>query len=105
MPGVSSSVAGGSISNAAKVVAAMRAAFRQCYQKGLDQNPDAQGNIRLSIKVGPGGEVTNVSATPSGNLPPGVTDCVTARARRAQFDPPEGGSAVVQVPVTFVKQN
>ncbi|HEY3496164.1 MAG TPA: AgmX/PglI C-terminal domain-containing protein [Polyangiaceae bacterium] len=105
MPGVSSSVAGGNISNAAKVVAAMRAAFRQCYQKGLDQNPDSQGSIRLSIKVGPGGEVTNVSATPSGNLPPGVVDCVSARARRAQFDPPEGGSAVVQVPVTFVKQN
>jgi hypothetical protein len=104
MPGVSSSVAGGNISNAAKVVAAMRAAFRQCYQKGLDQNPDAQGSIKMSIKVGPGGEVTNVSATPSGNLPPGVVDCVTARARRAQFEPPEGGSAVVQVPVTFVKQ-
>jgi hypothetical protein len=104
MPGVSSSVAGGNISNAAKVVAAMRAAFRACYQKGLDQNPDSQGSIKMSIKVGPGGEVTGVSATPSGNLPPSVIDCVTARARRAQFDPPEGGAATVQVPVTFVKQ-
>jgi hypothetical protein len=104
MPGVSSSVAGGNISNAAKVVAAMRAAFRACYQKGLDQNPDSQGSIKMAIKVGPGGEVTGVTATPSGNLPPGVIDCVTARARRAQFDPPEGGAATVQVPVTFVKQ-
>jgi hypothetical protein len=104
MPGVSSSVAGGNISNAAKTVAAMRAAFRACYQKGLDANPDAQGSIRLSIKVGPGGEVSSVSATPSGNLPPSVVDCVSARARRAQFDPPEGGGAVVAVPVTFVKQ-
>jgi len=104
MPGVSSSVAGGNISNAAKVVAAMRAAFRACYQKGLDQNPDSQGSIKMAIKVGPGGEVSGVSATPSGNLPPSVIDCVTARARRAQFDPPEGGAATVQVPVTFVKQ-
>jgi hypothetical protein len=104
MPGVSSSVAGGNISNAAKVVAAMRASFRACYQKGLDQNPDSQGSIKMAIKVGPGGEVTGVTATPSGNLPPGVIDCVTARARRAQFDPPEGGGATVQVPVTFVKQ-
>lgn len=104
MPGVSSSVAGGNISNAAKVVAAMRAAFRACYQKGLDQNPDSQGSIKMAIKVGPGGEVAGVTATPSGNLPPGVIDCVTARARRAQFDPPEGGAATVQVPVTFVKQ-
>jgi hypothetical protein len=29
---------------------------------------------------------------------------VQARARSAQFDPPKGGSAVIQVPVTFVKQ-
>jgi hypothetical protein len=104
MPGVSSSVAGGAISNAARVIAAMRPAFRACFQKGLDQNPDAQGSIRLAIKVGPGGEVSGVSATPSGNLPPGVVDCVTARAKRAQFDAPEGGASVVNVPVTFVKQ-
>jgi hypothetical protein len=104
MPGVSSSVAGGAITNAARVIAAMRPAFRACFQKGLDQNPDAQGSIRLAIKVGPGGEVSNVTATPSGNLPPGVVDCVTTRAKRAQFDPPEGGASVVNVPVTFVKQ-
>ena len=104
MPGVSSSTQGGNISNAAKVVAGMRAAFRACYQKGLDVNPDAQGSVRLAIKVGPGGEVTNVSAVPSGNLPGMVVDCISARARRAQFDPPEGGAAVVNVPVNLVKQ-
>jgi hypothetical protein len=104
MPGVSSSVAGGAITNAARVIAAMRPAFRACFQKGLDQNPDAQGSIRLAIRVGPGGEVSGVTATPSGNLPPGVVDCVSTRAKRASFDPPEGGASVVNVPVTFVKQ-
>jgi hypothetical protein len=104
MPGVSSSTQGGNISNAARVVAAMRPAFRACYQKGLDVNPDAQGSVRLALKVGPGGEVTSVSAVPSGNLPGSVVDCISARARRAQFDPPEGGAAVVNVPVNLVKQ-
>jgi hypothetical protein len=97
-------VAGGNIANAARVVAGMRAGFRNCYNKGLQENPDSQGSIRLSIKVGAGGEVSGVTATPSGNLPPSVVACVQARARSAQFDPPDGGSAVVQVPVTFVKQ-
>lgn len=97
-------VSGGTISDASRVVARMRAGFRACYQKGLAQNPDAQGNIRLTIRVGPGGEVTGVTATPSGNLPPAVVSCVEARARSAQFSPPEGGSAAVVVPVTFVKQ-
>jgi hypothetical protein len=97
-------VSGGSVSNAARVVAGMRAAFRQCYQRGLDQNPDAQGSIRLTIRVGAGGEVSGVTATPTGNLPPSVVSCVQARAKAAQFDAPEGGSAAIVVPVTFVKQ-
>ena len=94
----------GNVSNAARVVAGMRAGFRSCYNRGLAENPDAQGSIRLSIKVGPGGEVQGVTASASGNLPGSVTSCVQARAQAAQFDPPEGGSAVVVVPVSFVKQ-
>jgi hypothetical protein len=97
-------VSGGTVSNASRVVAGMRAGFRACYQRGLAENPDAQGNIRLTIRVGPGGEVLGVSAAASGNLPGSVVSCVQARASAAAFAPPEGGSAVVQVPVTFVKQ-
>ncbi len=101
---VSSSMAAGSVSNANSVVAGMRAGFRRCYQKALAENPDIEGGVRLMIKVGPGGEVSGVTATPSGNLPASVVSCVQARARSGQFAPPDGGSAVVQVPVTFVKQ-
>jgi hypothetical protein len=81
----------------------MRPGFRRCYNQELANNPDAEGSIHLSIRVGPGGEVTGVSATVSGNLGSAVA-CVKARAAAAQFAPPDGGSAVVQVPVTFVKQ-
>lgn len=97
-------VSGGSVSNAARVVAGMRAGFRNCYQRGLSENPDASGSIRLTIRVGPGGEVAGVTPAPSGSLPASVISCVVARAQAAQFDPPEGGSAVIAVPVTFVKQ-
>jgi hypothetical protein len=97
-------VSGGNVSNAARVVAGMRAGFRNCYQRGLAENPDAAGSIRLTIRVGPGGEVAGVSPSPSGNLPASVISCVVARAQAAQFDQPEGGSAVIAVPVTFVKQ-
>ncbi|HEU5074269.1 MAG TPA: AgmX/PglI C-terminal domain-containing protein [Polyangiaceae bacterium] len=97
-------VSGGTVSNASRVVAGMRAGFRNCYNRGLAQNPDSQGSIRLSIRVGPGGEVQSVTAVPAGNLPGSVVGCVKARASAAQFAPPEGGNAVVVVPVTFVKQ-
>jgi hypothetical protein len=97
-------VSGGTVSNASRVVAGMRAGFRACYQRGLAENPDAAGSIRLTIRVGAGGEVAGVSASQSGSLPASVVSCVQARAQAAQFDAPEGGSAVVAVPVTFVKQ-
>ena len=97
-------VSGGQVSNAARVVAGMRAGFRNCYNRALAQNPDVEGRIALSIRVGPGGEVQGVTAAPSGNLPDSVVSCVKARAQAAQFDPPQGGLAVIQVPVTFVKQ-
>jgi hypothetical protein len=97
------SIGGGAVSNANSVVAGMRAGFRACYMRELENNPDAEGRIQLAIKVGPGGEVQSVSAAPSGNLGSAVA-CVRARAAAAQFAPPEGGMAVIQVPVTFVKQ-
>ncbi len=97
-------VAGGRVGNASSVVARMRAGFRSCYNRGLAKNPDASGRISLKIRVGPGGEVTGVAASSSGNLPASVVSCVKGRARAGRFSPPEGGSAVVSVPVTFVKQ-
>lgn len=98
-------VTGGAVSGASRAVARMRAAFRRCYNVGLASNPDISGKINLKIRVGPGGEVTGVAASTSGNIPGSVTECVKARARQARFSPPEGGgTAVVAVPVSFVKQ-
>jgi len=94
----------GNVSDAARVVANLRAGFRGCYQRGLADSPDAAGSIRLTIRVGAGGEVASVSPAPSGSLPASVIGCVVARAQAAQFAAPEGGSAVIVVPVTFVKQ-
>jgi hypothetical protein len=94
----------GRVSDAARVVAGMRAGFRACYQRALDGYPDAQGSIRLSLQVGPNGEVGGVSASPGGNIPASLVSCVSSRARVAQFAAPEGGSAVVQVPVIFRNQ-
>lgn len=98
------SVAGGSVSDASRVVARMRAGFRACYNRGLADNPDIEGKIALNIKVGPTGQVLNVSASKTGNLPPGVVECVKSRAKSANFSAPQGGVAVIQVPVSFVKQ-
>lgn len=89
--------------NALQVVAGLRAAFRRCYQQALNHNPNVAGTIKLALRVGPGGEVSSVGASLSGNLPPAMVGCVRARAQVAEFDPPHGGSVVIKLPVIFVR--
>lgn len=95
-------VTGGAVANAIRVVAGMRAGFRNCYNRALATDPDAFGAIRLTLKIGPGGEVEQVSANPTGNLGSAV-ECAKMRAHSAQFDPPEGRRAAVVFTVNFVK--
>lgn len=94
------SVSGGEVRNAARVVAGMKAGFRNCFNRELAMNPDLEGSTLLSIQIGPEGEVVSVSSQPSGNLGDALA-CVKTRAQKAQFDPPSGGSATFSVTVIF----
>lgn len=100
--GATSTKPAGNVSNAAQVVGAMRQAFRDCYNQALATMPEADGTIRLTIKVSADGTVSDTAATVKGKLGSAV-ECVRAVAARAKFEPPEGGSAVIVVPVTFVR--
>ncbi|RYZ07817.1 MAG: AgmX/PglI C-terminal domain-containing protein [Myxococcales bacterium] len=93
----------GQLSDVASKVGAMRADFRACYQAALNDDWYLQGRLRLTIQVGPNGHVTSARIKSLG-LPAGVVDCVLKRASSTVFVPPEGGKAVIAVPVTFVKQ-
>lgn len=97
------SVSGGSVANASSVVAGMGAGFRRCYNKGLQEDPNMKGSVRITAKIGPNGEVLSVSPSGSG-LSGTVISCVASRVSSAQFAPPEGGGATVVIPVTFVSQ-
>ena len=93
----------GHVSNAAEVVAGLRPAFRKCYQQGLDLDPQMAGSVRLTVSVSADGAVSHVDSRADG-VSESVAACVEAEAMRAQFNPPESGSAVLSVPVSFVKQ-
>jgi hypothetical protein len=97
-------VSGGNVANASSVVAGMAAGFRRCYNKGLQENPEMKGSVRISVKIGPNGEV--LSATPSGGggLSGTVISCVAARVASAQFAPPDSGGASMVIPVSFTSQ-
>jgi len=101
---VSSRVKAGTVSDTTQVVGSMSPGFKRCYRRGVEQAPDQAGAITLTLRIGPGGEVSSVSASTSGNLSSAVIECVKGVARGGQFAPPDGGSAVIDIPLSFVQQ-
>jgi hypothetical protein len=100
---VSAKRAAGVVENADAVVAGMAAGLRRCYNVGLHEDPKMTGSVRITAKIGPGGEVLAVSSSGHG-LSAKVVSCVAARIAKAVFSPPRGGSATLLIPVTFVTE-
>lgn len=97
-------VSGGSIANVAPVIAGMRAAFRACHQRSLNEDPTAAGSARLSLRVTAAGNVSVATFAPGGNLPASLGACISARARAATFESSAGGATVI-VPLSFLVQD
>jgi len=94
----------GNISNAARVVAGMRARFRACYQTLLEKrDPRAAGQVRLALRVDCEGRIAAITAQTSG-VDQETVECMFAAVGDDRFDPPVGGKAVVNVPVNFVQR-
>jgi hypothetical protein len=98
-------VSGGRVSDAARVVAGMRAGFRACYNRGLVNTPDMHGALRLKLRVGPTGEVLDTKVEGARGLSQEVVACVKARAGAAMFSAPDGGKATISFPLTFALQS
>jgi len=96
-------VAGGKVGNASSVVARMRGRFRNCYQRGLNSNPEMAGSVSLVARIGPNGEVLSVGGGGGGGLG-AIVPCLKAVVRGGGFSPPDSGSAIISIPITFMKQ-
>lgn len=98
------SVSGGTVGNAGAVVAGMAAGFRRCYQRGLAEDPNMKGSVRITARIGPNGEVQSASPSGGGGLSGTVTGCVAGVVSSRTFDKPEGGGATIVIPVSFFPQ-
>ena len=95
------SVSDGNVSNAGAVVAGMAAGFRRCINRALEKNPQATGSLKLSLRIGPNGEVLGATASDVSPDLGSVVTCVEGRATASSFAPPEGGKATISFPLTF----
>jgi hypothetical protein len=93
------------ITNAARVVASLRAPFRACYNGSLRRDRRAFGRLQVTIGVAADGVPWRVQARAVGPLDAEAVRCVLAVALAARFDAPFGGFATIQVPITFVQAN
>jgi hypothetical protein len=98
-------VGGAPVSDADRVIAGLRPRFRSCYQTGLNVDPNMEGKVTISAKVGPNGEVESASVSSNSGLSSAVAACIAGHVKRAQFSAPGGSGSNLSIPVTFKKQN
>ena len=92
-------VSGGKVANAQLVSARLEPRFRRCYGRGLAEKPGLRGSIVLSVSIDDKGRVQKVEAN-SETLAP-ILNCVRAAVQAAVFAAPEGGAALITIPIDF----
>jgi hypothetical protein len=95
----------GAPANTERVVRSMIAAFRACYNRALqndpDQAPKLQAKLRLTLHVAAGGEVESATFTPDNPELATALSCMKARARVALFEASSKASVITaQVTMT-----
>jgi outer membrane biosynthesis protein TonB len=75
---------------------------RSCYERALSQNAGLSGNVVVSLRLGPSGEVCSAALGKDTLGDSEVTACVMQRFRGANFPKPGGGCVDVAVPINFV---
>lgn len=91
----------GSVSNVRDVVGRMAPGFRACYERGLAEDPDARGSLRITVKIGANGDVVSTSVSGGEGLSGAVIGCIQSRAASARFSRPADGGATIVVPVSL----
>src|SRR5262245_27943153 len=63
-------------------------AFRRCFQRALEDDPNMEGKVKLRVNLGPKGEVTNVTPSHRVGLSKEMVACCARAAATKTFDPP-----------------
>jgi hypothetical protein len=92
------------VSHADTVIAALRPAFRRCYNQGLDGDPGMGGRVVLVANIGPNGEVSRTDVEAVAGLSEKVVQCLAHRVDGAQFESPGPNGSKLRIPITLLQQ-
>jgi hypothetical protein len=77
------------------------AGVRRCYQSGLARHPQLAGRITLRFAIEVSGKTSKVTVSDNELADCVAVECVRAVFGQLEFPPPEGGSVIVQYPLTL----
>lgn len=86
------------------IVRTKQAAYRKCYEKGLEKTPTLSGKVATRIIIGPTGAVA--AATDAGSTLPDKTviACILQEMRTLVFPKPENGMVIINYPLVFERR-
>ena len=74
--------------------------MRQCYQRGLDANPNLSGKMTVELVIAPDGRVSSATSKDAQIPDAQVVDCVLLVMKSLAFPPSDGG-VTVRYPFAF----
>lgn len=84
-----------------RVVSRRQKGIQYCYEKELARNPELQGKVTLSWRIGIDGSVKKVVVENSTLRNKKVEGCMTRNVKRWRFPKPEGGMCQIKFPFVF----
>lgn len=74
----------------------------RCYDQALAQDATLRGKISVQVRIGAQGAVCSAGVASNDMGSPAVANCVVSYFRGANFPPPKGGCADINIPINFV---
>lgn len=84
-----------------RVMGGRSGAFKFCYERELQQNPDLEGKVVLRFNIDLSGDPQSISIASSSLKADAVHDCLKANVKKLTFNKPDGGVCAVQWPIVF----
>jgi hypothetical protein len=74
----------------------------RCYDTALASDATLQGKVTINVRIGTNGSVCSAGVASNDLATPAVAQCVVNNYfRSANFPPPKGGCADVNIPISF----